>query len=263
MKQVASEWKCLFWVFHKRENPSDPGEHLSVFRHFIRNKCRTSLSQPEKSEKCLSLSHVWSFWPHGLQPTRLLCPWGFSRQEYWSGLPYPSSGDLPNPGIKPGSPALQADSLPSEPLGKEGEDASHSVVSDSLRPHGLWPTRLLCPWNSPGQNTGVGSCSHLQGIFMTQGLNQGLPHCRQILYHLSYQVNLSTLSAHCSPCFRPLWKMHCFASKELILSFLWCKFLGAKDYTNNSDCYHCGCQLLNAYASGTILDALDTFSLTC
>ena len=43
---------------------------------------------------------------------------GFSRQEYWSGLPLPSPGDLPNPGIKPGSAALQADSLPSEPPGK-------------------------------------------------------------------------------------------------------------------------------------------------
>ena len=43
---------------------------------------------------------------------------GFSRQEYWSGLLFPSPGDLPNPGIKPGSPALQADALPSEPPGK-------------------------------------------------------------------------------------------------------------------------------------------------
>ena len=42
----------------------------------------------------------------------------FSRQGYWSGLPFPSPGDLPNPGIKPRSPALQADALPSEPLGK-------------------------------------------------------------------------------------------------------------------------------------------------
>ena len=42
----------------------------------------------------------------------------FSRQEYWSGLPFPSPGDLPNPGIKSGSPALQVDSLPSEPPGK-------------------------------------------------------------------------------------------------------------------------------------------------
>ena len=51
------------------------------------------------------------------------------------------------------------------------------VVSDSLRPHGLYK-----PWNSPGQNTGVGSLSLLQGIFPTQGSNPGLPHCRQILY---------------------------------------------------------------------------------
>ena len=43
---------------------------------------------------------------------------GFSRQEYWSGLPFPSPEDLPNPGIEPGSPALQADALPSEPPGK-------------------------------------------------------------------------------------------------------------------------------------------------
>ena len=43
---------------------------------------------------------------------------GFSNQEYWSGLPFPSPGDLPNPGIEPGSPALQADTLSSEPPGK-------------------------------------------------------------------------------------------------------------------------------------------------
>ena len=43
---------------------------------------------------------------------------GFSRQEYWSAQPFPSPGDLPNPGTEPGSPALQADSLPSEPPGK-------------------------------------------------------------------------------------------------------------------------------------------------
>ena len=58
----------------------------------------------------------------------------------------------------------------------------HSVVSDSLRPHGL-----CSPWNSPGQNTGEGSLSLLQGIFPTPGLNSGLPHCRWILYQLSHQ----------------------------------------------------------------------------
>ena len=60
-------------------------------------------------------------------------------------------------------------------------------VSNFLQPHGLYPSRLLCPWNSPGKNTGVGSQSLLQGIFPTQGLNPGLPQCRQILYHLSHQ----------------------------------------------------------------------------
>ena len=54
----------------------------------------------------------------GLYPTRLLCQWGFSRQEYWSGLPCPPPGDLSNPGIKPRSPTLQTDSLPSESPGK-------------------------------------------------------------------------------------------------------------------------------------------------
>ena len=55
---------------------------------------------------------------------------------------------------------------------------SHSVMSDSLRPHGLWSTRFLCPWDSPDKNTGVGSHSLLQGIFWTQGSNSGLPHCK-------------------------------------------------------------------------------------
>ena len=64
---------------------------------------------------------------------------------------------------------------------------THSVVSDSLQSHGLKATRLLCPWNSPGMNTGVGSLSLLQGIFPIQGLNWGLLHCRWILYQLSYQ----------------------------------------------------------------------------
>ena len=66
-------------------------------------------------------------------------------------------------------------------------NVSYSVVSSSLRFHGLKPTRLLYPWNSPGKNTGMGSCSLLQGIFPTQGSNPRLMHCRQILYRLSHQ----------------------------------------------------------------------------
>ena len=59
---------------------------------------------------------------------------------------------------------------------------SCSVVSNILRPHGPQPTRLLCPWDFPGKNTGVGSCSLLQEIFPTQRSNPGPLHCRQILY---------------------------------------------------------------------------------
>ena len=64
------------------------------------------------------------------------------------------------------------------------------VTFNSLRPHGLWPTKLLCPRDSPGMNTRVGSRSLLEGIFPTQGLNLGLLHCRRILYQLSHQGSL-------------------------------------------------------------------------
>ena len=80
----------------------------------------------------------------------------FSRPEYWSGLPFPSPGDLPNPGIEPRSPALQVDSLPAESPGKP-------------------------------KNPGVGSLSLLQRIFLTQGLDLALLNFGQILYHLSHQ----------------------------------------------------------------------------
>ena len=71
---------------------------------------------------------------------------------------------------------------------KKSESESHLVVSDSSQPHGLY-----CPWNSPGQNTGVDSLSLLQGIFPTQGSNPGLPHCRWILYQLSHRGSLGVL----------------------------------------------------------------------
>ena len=60
-------------------------------------------------------------------------------------------------------------------------------MSDSLQLHRLLPARFLYPWNSSGKNTGVGCHSLLHGIFLTQGLDAGLLHCRQILYHLSQQ----------------------------------------------------------------------------
>ena len=84
-------------------------------------------------------------------------PMEISRQEYWSMLPLPFTEEITNPEIKPRSPALQVDSLPSEPLGKP-------------------------------KNTGVCRLSLLQGIFPTQKPNLGLLHCRWILYQLSYII---------------------------------------------------------------------------
>ena len=86
------------------------------------------------------------FWYHNHDHVKLLShvrlfatPWtvtyqaplsmGFYRQEYWSGLPFPSPGDLPNPGMEPRSPALQADALPSEPFGITGYQKMVLMVS--------------------------------------------------------------------------------------------------------------------------------------
>ena len=111
-------------------------------------------------------------------------PWDFSGKNTRVGCHFLLQGNLLHPGIEPGSPALQADSLATELL-VFSESESHLVLLDSLWPHGLYS-----PWNSPGQNTGVDSLSLLQGIFPTQGLNPGLPHCRLILYQLSHKGSL-------------------------------------------------------------------------
>ena len=68
---------------------------------------------------------------------------------------------------------------------KRSETLSHVWLF--VTPMELWPARLLCPWNSPGKNTGVGSHSLPQGIFPIQGSNPGLPHCRRSLYRPSHQ----------------------------------------------------------------------------
>ena len=77
---------------------------------------------------------------------------------------------------------------------------SRSVVSDSLRPHGLQPARLLCPWDSSGKITGIGCHTLLQGIFPTQGSNPAFPHCRRILYRLSPQESPGCAEAEFIQC---------------------------------------------------------------
>ena len=72
---------------------------------------------------------------------------GFPRQEYWSVLPFPSPGDLPNPGFEPRSPVLQADSLPSQPPGKDlgysTEEGSKMLISTGLPPRGRWEVMTI------------------------------------------------------------------------------------------------------------------------
>ena len=104
--------------FSQRRTPAEcqrEGRQLEVFTPQLP-------SLPVSSDRLgsmLSRSVVSdSLRPPGLQSTRLLCPWGFSRQEYWNGLPCPPTGHLPNPGIEPRSPALKADPLASESPGK-------------------------------------------------------------------------------------------------------------------------------------------------
>ena len=84
-----------------------------------------------------------SLWPHGISP------WNSPGQNTGVGKPFPSPGDLPNPGIEPRSPTLQADSLPAESKCSMPIQFSRSIVSDFLWPHGLQHTRPPCPSPTP------------------------------------------------------------------------------------------------------------------
>ena len=132
---------------------------------------------------CLTLA------THGLSPARLLCPWDSPGKNTGVGCHFLFLGKM-----------LVGDSTckyicrnwPFLPMNfKMKESIRQSVMSNSLRLHGLWPARLLCPWNSPGKNTRVGCHFLLQGIFLTQGWNPCLLLCRQILYRLSHPGSLS------------------------------------------------------------------------
>ena len=115
--------------------------------------CAVCLAQP-----CPTLCNPMDY----CSPTRLLSPWGFSRKEYWSGLPCPPPGDLPKPG------RIYATKLPLFlvvwqnsriiPVTKLWSCCCcvASVVSNSSWPHRQQPTRIFCLWDSPGKNTGMG-----------------------------------------------------------------------------------------------------------
>ena len=133
-------------------------------------------------------------------------------------------------------------------------------MSDSLQPRGLQPARLLCPWNSPGKNTGVGSCSLPQGIFPTQGSNPGPWHCRQILYHLTHHP----FTEACS-CSMRVWKYGCVHDIfHLILTLLiWKQFKALKPFgflIVTSSCQAHSCLRATAF---TVPHCLDHSSPRC
>ena len=118
---------------------------------YLRTSSLTSLMKMKLkvTQSCPTLCNPMDYTVHGILQARIL-----------ERVAFPFSGDLPNPGVKPMSPTLQADSLPAEP-------------------------------QEEPRNTGVGDLSLLHQIFLTQELNQSLLKCRQILYQLSYQGNPS------------------------------------------------------------------------
>ena len=135
----------------------DREEAWQAIVHMVeKSQTRLSTHTSKLFSSVRSLSRVQLFATPWTVPCQASLSMEFSSQECWSGLPFGSPGDLPILGIKPRSPALQVNSLPSEPPEKP-------------------------------KNTGVGSLSIFQGVCPTQESNWGLPHCRQILYQLSYQ----------------------------------------------------------------------------
>ena len=118
------------------------------------------------------------------------------------------------------------------------ESESHSVVSDSLQPPGPYSPR-----NSPDQNTRVGSLSLLQGIFPTQGLNLGLPHCRWILYQLRHQGSPKREEGKCcdslfpllSPCARDPIRVSYTLPCNVLLYFTWVSVTWGNAPSNNFD----------------------------
>ena len=103
-------------------------------------------------------------------------------------------------------------------IDRKSESESCSVLSDSLRPRALYS-----PWNSPGQNTGVGCLSLLQGIFPVQRSNSGLPHCKQILYQLSHKGSPQLVGGVCNSLGSVLLhqKFEAIDGPVFQLSFIW------------------------------------------
>ena len=118
-----------------------------------------------ESESVKSLSHVQLFGTPWTVAHQAPLSMGFSRQEYWSGLPFPSPGDLPDPGIKPGSPALQAESVPYVHQG--------SIVLNGFNPNSEFGTNS---WLSGKESVcNAGDPNSISGSGRSPGKGNGNP----------------------------------------------------------------------------------------
>ena len=135
-RMLGSENRVVLMCLQGKLGVVDPGIEMPERIWFLETEIMDSLNRWlswQKESKSEALNHVCLFatpWTiaHQAPPSM-----GFSRQGYWSRLPFSSSGDLPNPGIKPGSPALQADSLPFEPQGKPCLSKPVHFIGDGTR----------------------------------------------------------------------------------------------------------------------------------
>ena len=133
----------------------------------------------------------YSLWPHGLFSPPGSCPWNFpGRILEWGAISSSRASSWPRDRTRISYFLLHWQVPPGEP------SCWCEVKLKSLSCIQLFATsrtvayQALCPWDFPGKSTGMGCHFLLQGIFPTQGLNPGLPHCRQTLYHLSHQESL-------------------------------------------------------------------------
>ena len=146
----AVKWIIYIVIYTQVHSIKYNWEIFFLFFFFFASACENTM---KVIQSCLTFCDPMDYTVHGILQARI------PEWVYWSGQSFLSSEDLPNPGIKPRSPALQMDSLPAEP-------------------------------QETPKNTGVSSLSLFQWIFPTQELNQDLLRCRQILYQLSYQGSL-------------------------------------------------------------------------
>ena len=192
MGLAAPQHVGSFWTRDQTFPPALAGRHSASGPPGTSQMVNFEFIGPESSipfRRTASLTHKWkctqllSFWPTALSSDYLLSLWSFLKFRF---IKYPVAFSLTD-----GSStwAFGSQWFLSE------VKWSHSVVSDSLRPHRLQPASLLCPWDFPGSSTGVDCHFLLQGIFPNQGSNPGLPHCRQTLYRLSHPPYLFVFGA--------------------------------------------------------------------